>query len=278
MIEREWHMRDGTQITGPFNRETMLGFIRSGVINARTEIAVRSPYGPWIEAGETDLYRSTMLPPTTSPAAPSTLPTTALPTMDRIAWTLACLPVIGALVQAQAFHFGIPPFYLDWYLKYDLFFYIVLNTVLASTDANINKFRSNLGLLAALMVPFYFIARKRAAGSSYSMLIVNVACFAVSMAITFGKIPILGGENVPSCFDADLKSGVVGLIDSMPAMKMASMKVDKIRSVHETAYDGTSRVCGAEIITSTNVKYSIEYSSELAEKNGETYMRVHFVQ
>lgn len=275
MSTAEWYFRMGGEVSGPFDLDTMRGFRRSGLLKAESEVSLLSLPGQWIAAGETEVFRDP--PATTAPAmeaAPAT-PTAAVPvvTDDRYAWALAVAALVMTLFEAQAFRLGIAPFYEEWFLNWGWLAYLFVNGLLANADIRRNrKLLSGRQVALVLLVPAYFWVRRRRAGSSSAMLAVNLVTLVLSAAITFGKVPIVGGTNMNSCFAPSLHKIVKDLVES-PSFTLRG-RVAMIRSVRETSYDGRSRVCFGEIVTDSNVRHRIEFSTETTAKDGEEYIRV----
>lgn len=273
MSPPEWFFRSREEVFGPFDIDTMRGFRRSGLLKAESEVSLLTFPGRWIPAKETEIFRDS-----SSNAMPSVVPVPAMPAAadDRFAWSLAVAALALSVIEAQAFRLGISPFYEEWYIAWGWLTYILLNGLLAGADIGHNRvFLMGQQVLLSLIVPVYFWVRQRKTRSSSAILLVNLAAFALSLAVTFGKIPIVGGTNLNSCFSSGLQKTVTDLVQS-PSF-MLHDRVAMIRSVREINYDGRTRVCLAEIITAANRRRPIEFSTETTEKGGEEYVRVRAV-
>lgn len=68
----EWYIRSADGSEGPYDLDTIRGFVRAGVIDRRTDVGLRTD-GPWFAAETTEIFRegaSSAAPRTTTHSSP----------------------------------------------------------------------------------------------------------------------------------------------------------------------------------------------------------------
>lgn len=270
MGDAEWYFRMGGEVSGPYDLETMRGFRRSGLLKPETELSRDGLPQVWGAAADTVVFRDQ---PAASAAAVATKPPVSrdFGLDDRYAWLLAGLPLAYSLFEVQAYRFGVAPFYAMDNSLFGLAAYFVLFGFLINRDIARNKSYLDRGLyLSLIFPPIYFWFRRRFSKNGILLFVSFLISFGLSILITDGAMPYIGGANISSCYSNSVTSTIVKKLNAGEPVNVGDIKI--IRSIREVGYDGSNRFCSASLVSSDNNIFNLEYSVEINDKdNFETY-------